>query len=89
MLYHKMSGMELADINAMDEVENSAFIEIGNIISSYVMNSVEDFGKTGIQFQGDIHIREYQETEYQINNSVVLELATDFGKVNILYSPIR
>lgn len=89
MLYQKMSGMDLADLNAMDEVETSAFVEIGNIISSYAMNSVEDFGKTRIQFQGDIHIREYQETEYQVSNSVVLEFATDFGKVNILYSPIK
>lgn len=86
MLYQRMSGMELADINTMDEVERSAFVEIGNIISSYAMNSVENFGKTRIQFEGEIHIREYQETEYQINNSVVLEFATDFGKVNILYS---
>lgn len=89
LLYRKMSGMNLSDIKTMDDVEKSAFVEIGNIFSSYIMGGIEAKGNTAIQFDGDLHIGEYYEKEYNANNSVVLEIMTEYGKADILYSLIK
>lgn len=89
LLYRKMSGMNLSDIKTMDDVEKSAFVEIGNIFSSYIMGGIEAKGNTAIQFDGDLHIGEYCEKEYNANNSVVLEILTEYGKADILYSLIK
>ncbi len=88
-LYNKISGMTLSGIDNMDEIERSALMEIGNIISTYAMSAIEDSKSSRIRFCSDIFIREYNETEYKINNSVILEFATGFGKMEILYCPLK
>jgi len=87
-LYHKISGMYLPHLDFMDEIERSALTEIGNIITTYAMSAIEE-NSTGIQFQSDLYIHEYNETDYNIINSVILEITTDYGKMEILYSRLK
>lgn len=87
-LYHKISGMYLPHLDFIDEVERSALVEIGNIITTYAMSAVEE-SSTGIQFKSDLYIHEYNDTEYNITNSVILEFETDSGKMEILYSRLK
>lgn len=88
-LYNKLSGMTFSGIDSMDDIEKSALMEIGNIISTYAMGAVGESGKQGIPFRSDLYIREYNETEYNISNSVILEIMTDYGKMDILYSRLK
>lgn len=87
-LYHKISGMILTNIYSMDEVEKSAVMEIGDIISTYAISGIETMREQGMQFKSDLYLYEYDDTEYNISNSVGLEIITDYGKMDVLYSPI-
>ncbi len=89
LLYNKISGMSLENINAMDEIERSALMEIGNIISTYAMSAIKDNGMNGTQIKSSLYVREYNETDYNIINSVILEIMTDYGKMDILYSRLK
>ena len=81
--------MSLENINAMDEIERSALMEIGNIISTYAMSAIKDNGMNGTQIKSSLYVREYNETDYNIINSVILEIMTDYGKMDILYSRLK
>ncbi len=85
-LYNKISGMSLPHLDFLDELEKSALMEIGNIITTYAMSAIDEGGTGSVQFQSDLYVHEYNETDYNIINSVILEIATDYGKMEILYS---
>ncbi|MDE5697030.1 MAG: bacteriohemerythrin [Lachnospiraceae bacterium] len=88
ILYHKISGMYLPHLDFLDEIEQSALTEIGNIITTYAMSAIDE-SSTGIQFKSDLYIHEYNSTEYNITNSVILELGTDYGKMEVLYCRLK
>lgn len=87
-LYHKISGMYLPYLDFMDDVERSALTEIGNIITTYAMSAIEE-NSIGIQLKSDLYIHEYNDTEYNLMNSVILEIETDDGRMEILYSRLK
>lgn len=89
LLYNKISGMFLPHPDFLDDIERSALMEIGNIITTYAMSAIETSGTSGIQFKSDLYIHEYNETDYSITNSVILEIMTDYGKMDILYSRLK
>ena len=87
-LYRKISGMHLPHLNFLDEVERSALTEIGNIITAHAISAVEE-GGTGVQFKSDLYIHEYNDTQYNIMNSVILEIDTEYGRMEILYCHLK
>ena len=89
ILYNKISGMNLPHLGFLDELEKSALMEIGNIITTYAMSAIDESGTGGVQFKSDLYVHEYNETDYNIINSVILEIATDCGKIEILYSRLK
>ncbi|MDE7184836.1 MAG: bacteriohemerythrin [Lachnospiraceae bacterium] len=89
ILYNKISGMNLPHLDFLDELEKSALMEIGNIITTYAMSAIDESGTGGVQFKSDLYVHEYNETDYNIINSVILEIATDCGKMEILYSRLK
>lgn len=89
ILYNKISGMSLPHLDFLDEIEKSALMEIGNIITTYAMSAIEESHKSGIQFKSDLYVHEYNETDYNLINSVILEIETDYGKMEILYSKLN
>ncbi len=89
ILYNKISGMNLPHLDFLDELEKSALMEIGNIITTYAMSAIDGSGTGGVQFKSDLYVHEYNETDYNIINSVILEIATDCGKIEILYSRLK
>lgn len=88
-LYNKISGMVLADVNQLDDIEKSALMEIGSIISTYAMSAIVDSGTSGIRFTSNLYVHDYNETDYNITNSVILEITTDYGKMDILYCHLK
>ncbi len=89
ILYNKISGMNLPHLDFLDELEKSALMEIGNIITTYAMSAIDESGTGGVQFKSDLYVHEYNETDYNIINSVILEIATDCGKIEMLYSRLK
>ncbi len=53
------------------------------------MSAIDEGGTGSVQFQSDLYVHEYNETDYNIITSVILEIATDCGKMEILYSRQR
>ena len=84
-LYHKISSMEIGSIDSMNDIEQSALIELGDILSSYSMAHINKEGYTHFDWKGDIFINEYSDASIDINNSVMLEFDTECGKLEILY----
>ncbi|MDE7321671.1 MAG: bacteriohemerythrin [Lachnospiraceae bacterium] len=89
ILYNKISGMILPNVDFMDEIERSALMEIGNIISAYAMSAIEEKAQNGVQFKSDLYVHEYNATDYNITNSVILEIMTDYGRMEILYTRLK
>jgi len=89
ILYNKISGMNLPHLDFLDELEKSALMEIGNIITTYAMSAIDESGTGGVQFKSDLYVHEYNEPDYNIINSVILEIATDCGKIEVLYSRLK
>jgi len=89
VLYNKISGMTLGNIEQMDDIEKSALMEIGNIISTYAVSAIEDSSNSGTRFNSSLYLHEYNETDYNISNSVMLEIKTDLGKMDILYCQLK
>ena len=89
ILYNKISGMNLPHLDFLDELEKSALMEIGNIITTYAMSAIDESGTGGVQFKSDLYVHGYNETDYNIINSVILEIATDCGKIEVLYSRLK
>ena len=52
--------------------EKSALMEIGNIITTYAMSAIDEGGTGSVQFQSDLYVHEYNETDYNIITSVIL-----------------
>lgn len=89
VLYNKISGMSLPNVDFLDDIERSALMEIGNIISTYAMGAIEEKAQNGVQLQSDLYVHEYNATDYNITNSVILEIETDYGKMDILYTRLK
>lgn len=89
VLYNKFSGMTFVNINSLDDIEKSALMEMGNIFSTYAMGMIEQDSKAGVQFESSLYIREYNDTQYNLSNSVTLEITTKYGKMDFLYSRLK
>ena len=84
-LYRKISGMEIQNINELNDIEQSALIELGDIMSTQAMAYLDEAKSSSIESRGDIYLDEYSDSIIDINNSVLLEFETDCGRLEILY----
>lgn len=85
ILYSRISGLELREIDAPDAIERSALIELGDIFSSHVLANMLKNGHTQFEWKGDIFMEEYSDSCINIHNSVLLEFTTDCGRLEIMY----
>lgn len=84
-LYRKISGMEIKNINELNDIEQSALIELSDIMSTQAMAYLDEAKSSSIESRGDIYLDEYSDSIIDINNSVLLEFETDCGRLEILY----
>lgn len=83
-LYNKISGLFINDMEQLDELEESALVEIGEIMSSYIMGLLSDEKITDYTFRGDLFLSGYQEDVYNMDN-VVVKMDTKYGTIEVLY----
>ena len=88
-LYHKISGLVLNNIEMMDIIEKSALIEMGDFFSSHALTNMSTDSHTKFEWKGDVFVNEYSDSCIDTNNSVMLELETDCGKMEIMYCLIE
>lgn len=89
VLYNKISGMNFTSIDHFDDIEKSALMEIGNIFSTYAMSAIDQKSTGGEMIESSLYIREYNDKQYNLSNSVTLEAMTKYGKMDFLYSILK
>lgn len=88
-VYRKISGMEIENINELNDIERSSLIQMCDIMSSQSLAYINDGNHASLdERQGDIFMDEYSDSAIDINNSVLLEFETDCGVLEILYCTV-
>ena len=84
LLYHKISGLYIQEYGYLDELEQSALIELGDIMSSYIMGALLNQKITDYTFSGSLFFDGYSEQEYNTNHMIV-DTETKYGTLEVLY----
>ena len=85
-VYKKISGMDIENINELNDIERTSLMQLGEIMSSQSLAYINDGNHSSPdECQGDIFMDEYSDSSIDINNSVLLEFETDCGRLEILY----
>ena len=84
ILYNKISGLFIQQSDYLDELEQSALSELGDIMASYIMGALMDRKITDYTFSGDIYFSGYSEDEFNTNH-VIIDTETKYGTLEVLY----
>lgn len=88
ILYHKISGLYIGSAEHLDELEESALIELGDIMASYIMGALLNQKITDYTFSGSIFFFGYSEKEFNTNH-VVIDTRTKYGTLEVLYCSLN
>ena len=88
ILYHKISGLYIGSAEHLDELEESALIELGDIMASYIMGALLNQKITDYTFSGSIFFSGYSEKEFNTNH-VVIDTRTKYGTLEVLYCSLN
>ena len=84
-LYRRISGAEIKAMDRMDDIERSALIELGDILSSHAMAFISDDSCSGFDWRGNLFMDTYGDPGIDISKSVKLDFETDCGSLEIIY----
>lgn len=84
LLYHKISGLYIQESGYLDEMEQSALIELGDIMASYIMGALLKQKITDYTFSGSLFFDGYSEQEYHANH-MIIDTETKYGTLEVLY----
>ena len=87
-LYNKISGLRIKNIEHLDELEQSALIEIGDIISSRLVIRITDENHSSFQSRGCIFTKRYSDPGISISDSIFMDLYTDSGNIQLMYCQV-
>ena len=74
-----------ADIGGyLDELEESALIELGDIMASYIMGALTNQKITDYTFSGSLFFSGYNEKEFNTDH-VIIDTQTKYGTLEVLY----
>lgn len=88
-LYTLISTLKIGNIALLDEMEKSALMEITDILTSRTIAVISDDKSTDFQYEHDIFVNEYTDETYNLRDSIVLNMETDYGNMEILYCQIK
>lgn len=84
VLYNKISSLFIQDTSHLDELEESALLELGDIMTSYIMGALTNKKITEYNFDSRLFFTGYREETYNMNN-VIIDLDTKYGVLEVLY----
>lgn len=84
-MYKKISGMEIGCMDELNTIERSALMELADIMSSHALAYIDSSNKTSLEWRGDIFMNEYPDSVIDLNNSILLDFDTEYGRLEILY----
>ena len=84
-LYRKVSGMGIRNTSWPNAIEKSALIELGDILASQAVSYINQKRYTGLQWKGDLFLKEYSDPCIDISKSILLDFETDCGRLEILH----
>lgn len=84
VLYNKISGLFIGQSGYLDELEESALIELGDILTSYIMGTLLNRKITDYTFSGSLFFDGYSEQEYNTNH-MIIDTRTKYGTLEVLY----
>lgn len=87
-IYLKASSMYLENPDDLDDMEKSAFIEIGNSMSTYAVMQHFKGRVVSMQSEGEIYRDKFTDSSFDINNNILLDISTKYGNLEIMYCNI-
>lgn len=84
VLYNRISGLFIQDTDHLDELEESALIELGDIMASYIMGALLNQKITDYSFSGSLFFNGYSEKEFNTDH-VIVDTQTKYGTLEVLY----
>lgn len=85
VLYHKISNMQIENVNQLDEMEKSALQEIAEIIATYAIGAISKGKMNTFQYCSEVFGTNEYESRQDISNSVILDITTECGVLEILF----
>ena len=84
ILYNKISGLFIHATDYMDELEESALIELGDIIATYILGALINQKITDYKLSGRLFFSGYEEKEFNTDH-VIVDMQTKYGSLEVLY----
>lgn len=88
LLYHKISGLFIQQDGYLDELEESALIEFGDILATYIMGALINHKITDYQFSGALYFSGYNGQEFPADH-VIIDTQTKYGTLEVLYCSLN
>ena len=88
LLYHKISGLFIQQDGYLDELEESALIEFGDILATYIMGALINHKITDYQFSGALYFSGYNRQEFPADH-VIIDTQTKYGTLEVLYCSLN
>ena len=88
ILYNKISGLYIQSAEYLDELEESALIELGDIMASYIMGALLNKKITDYTFSGSLFFSGYSEKEFNTNH-MIIDTQTKYGTLEVLYCSLN
>ena len=85
-VFKRMSGIDIGYMDRPDSLATSAFLELGNIFSSYIAGAVSSDASAEISTTQELFIGEYTDKTYKMGNNILLDIATESGNMEIMLS---
>ena len=84
ILYNRISGLFIEQNGYLDELEQSALIELGDIMASYIMGALLEQKITDYTFSGALYFSGYNEKELNTDH-MIIDMQTKYGTLEVLY----
>ena len=85
MTYYKYYDHKIEVLSDyLDELEQSALIELGDIMASYIMGALINQKITDYTLSGSLFFSGYSEKEFNMDH-VIIDMQTKYGTLEVLY----
>ena len=83
-VFRRMAGIDLSYMDEPDDLAKSAFLELGNIFSTYIIGAMTEDSTMAYTVTHELFIGKYDDKTYKTNNNILLDVNTVCGDMEIL-----